>query len=288
MRYLVRNVHELRRRFGLSLQLDLDGSLIGFARPQDFEFALAGRTAVPRRRVEQLLGSDTPTLVRETTALRNIEQRLVDALDASLQGRRSLHDSLAELGTAMFARELSWRGVFEGLAGLGREVELFRRIAVAKYLQFIAAQQQTIGLLLRHRGTDRTAVRGLEDTLCLEPETVAALADVGENMTRLPRGEPREVLLPRGASVPLRLGDRAFSLIAGSPITLVDAGGRVYGLPSGPSGVGREGRNAVVLDTAYRTVSRRHLVVEVLGPDSLRLTDLSSHGTWLPRSCLRP
>lgn len=285
--HFVRNIGDLRRRLGLALEIEVDGRRLHFSRPQDFEFALAGRTALPRQRAAVLAEAATPALIGEATALRSIEQRLVEALDASLQGRRSLQDSLGELGGGLFAREAAWRSVFRALALSGRELELFRRVAVAKYLQFLGAQQQFIALILRHQGEQAGALPGLEDTLGIDGDPASGLeAADGHALVRLPRGEPREATLPRGEGVNLRLADRGFTLIAGQPLTLVDEGGRVHPLGPGTHGIGRDLRNAIVLDTAYRTLSRRHLVVEVLGAERLRLTDLSSHGTWLEQRCL--
>lgn len=279
--YLVRNVNELRRRFGLSLDLELDGRLLHFGRPDDFAFALAGRTAIPHRRLAQLGQFDTITLVREATALRHLEQRLFEALEGSLQGRRSLHDALGAMGAGAFAPEFDWRGLFAALNRLGREFELFRRIAVAKYLQFLGAQQHVIGLFLRLHGKAGASLPESEEALFLDLPEGADEVDGRRELVELRRGEPYELRLPRGEALALRLADRGFSLIAGQPVTLLDERGKVYALASGMNCVGRDLGNDVAVDTAYRTVSRRHLLIEVNGHDRLRLIDLSTHGTWV-------
>lgn len=286
---LIRNFSGLRNRIGLMLEFDFDGVRLQFSRPHDFEFCLAGRTALPRARVAGLVHLPANALVREAAAIKRIEQRLVDALEASLQGRRSLHDALHELGTDVYAPEQGWRGLFEGLSRVGRELDLFRRIAIAKYLQFLGAQQELIRSLLSDPGRSDVTLPPprLEDTMMLQLGASADPLGRPAGMAQLPRGEPVELRLPHGESVEIRLADRPFTLIAGTPMTLIDDRGKVYALPSGMCGVGRDLRNVVAVDSGYRSVSRRHVVLETLGPDRLRMTDLSSHGTYVPRACLK-
>ena len=52
-------------------------------------------------------------------------------------------------------------------------------------------------------------------------------------------------------------------------------------LRRGKNIVGRDASCDVLMNSAYREVSRKHLIIEVAEPNLVRLTDISSHGTFL-------
>ena len=62
---------------------------------------------------------------------------------------------------------------------------------------------------------------------------------------------------------------------------MIVPGGRVYPLAPGRTHVGRAHDNQIAIDARYSDVSRRHLAVDRTPGGRLRLTDLSSRGTWV-------
>ena len=73
-----------------------------------------------------------------------------------------------------------------------------------------------------------------------------------------------------------------FRLVGGTPMRLLDPTGAAYVLAEGRNVIGRHAGNEVVVDAEYRSISRRHLVIEPLGANMALLTDLSAHGTFVP------
>ena len=82
------------------------------------------------------------------------------------------------------------------------------------------------------------------------------------------------------------LSKYGFKLKADDNISLVDQTGVSHLLQDGKNIVGRDDVCNVVVQHGMRDVSRLHLIIERLGQDTLRLTDLSSHGTFIPAELL--
>ncbi|MCB1746365.1 MAG: FHA domain-containing protein, partial [Gammaproteobacteria bacterium] len=66
---------------------------------------------------------------------------------------------------------------------------------------------------------------------------------------------------------------------------LADDGQR-YTLQRGVNTIGRSRDNSVMVSSALRNISRKHLLVETVGQDAVMLTDLSSSGTFIPPTAI--
>ena len=72
------------------------------------------------------------------------------------------------------------------------------------------------------------------------------------------------------------------SLVAKDGIQFIDHTGKSYTLGQGRNIIGRDTVSTVILDPSLRDISRLHLVIENVDHSSLQLTDLSSHGSFIP------
>ncbi len=52
--------------------------------------------------------------------------------------------------------------------------------------------------------------------------------------------------------------------------------------------IGRSPHSEMVVDQSYNMISRRHLMLDLDRACTLRLTDMSSHGTYVPIAYLNP
>ena len=104
---------------------------------------------------------------------------------------------------------------------------------------------------------------------------------------RLPKGEAVIISLAPHSEMDISLSKRKCKLIANDGIKFVDNTGIQHDLVIGRNVIGRDTVSTVKLDSALRDVSRLHLVIENLGENSLQLTDMSSHGTFIPASYLK-
>ena len=119
------------------------------------------------------------------------------------------------------------------------------------------------------------------DTAIFHIEQIAMEGDT-EGFAFLPRGETLEVRVPAGETLELHLSNYRMKLHVGQRYRLTDEDGKIHVLPTGKSTVGRHATADVVVATDNRTISRKHLILEPVSPDTVRLTDLSSHGTSVP------
>ena len=79
-----------------------------------------------------------------------------------------------------------------------------------------------------------------------------------------------------------------FKLTPGKPLSLVDQDGNEQGLKAGKNYVGRDEKSEIVISAKFRDVSRTHVIIEPYGVDTALITDLSSHGTFVPIRHLQP
>ncbi|MDX1514322.1 MAG: FHA domain-containing protein, partial [Gammaproteobacteria bacterium] len=82
--------------------------------------------------------------------------------------------------------------------------------------------------------------------------------------------------------ITLRLSAHSFKLVAGKHFYLVDEQGASYLVRPGKNLIGRQAGCDVVIDPVHRGVSRKHLIIEPVSETVALITDISSHGTYLP------
>ncbi|MEM7541952.1 MAG: FHA domain-containing protein, partial [Pseudomonadota bacterium] len=101
------------------------------------------------------------------------------------------------------------------------------------------------------------------------------------NVSRLPQGETVSLDLGKRRRFDLKLARHAVSLVGGSRWLLKDATGATFMLRPGKNFVGRSQQNDISLPSTHRQISRRHLLVEPTSATTVRVTDLSSGGTFV-------
>jgi hypothetical protein len=106
---------------------------------------------------------------------------------------------------------------------------------------------------------------------------------------RLPKGEPVRIRFKPQQSVRIRLAKHDFVLVSGTQFLLVDEPGEDVRV-NGPRCVISRGASCnAMVDSRYRAVSHKHLIVETNDENWVQFTDISSLGTALPvgvRECL--
>ena len=80
------------------------------------------------------------------------------------------------------------------------------------------------------------------------------------------------------------LAHHHFALICGSPWRLVDEFGEDMRLTANRCVAGRSNECDLVVDDSFRAISRRHVMFETRGQELLQITDISSLGTFVPRT----
>lgn len=276
----------LSRLFGRPFQLTLGKRVLTFNNPADFEFALGGRVSVSLIKVVELLHRPAPSLRRETVAIRLIEQKLHQLLQQCQQQPEHIGALLQNIGVRSFSTDYRWRAIFESLAEGGAELNPYRHVAIAKYLQYLCARRDALGIVHYHKtgkaledeividgGREDATVREEEETM--EPEQLSGYRP-------LPHGKSVIVSLASRSDLKLFLADQAVSLRLAEGLTLIDGKGQPHRLANRQNTIGRAIGNDVTLDGNNAAVSRKHLIIEPLNDNRVRLTDLSAGGTFVP------
>ena len=292
-----------------ALVLDVGDHRLRFAGLAEFEFSLAGRTEYPVHRLGELLPMAPVELKRLATNIRQVEKRFADVLAESLDAPDSIGYLFRQLDPKLFSQDHGWRELTLALAQAGDEFNDFKRLALVKYMQYLGARQDVLRSIYLdkkyHREEDgagfdplATYAAGLAaprgtvapvsggETLVFDDVTRVFGADESSTQAQssaLPRGETVCVNLGEAGEMPLQLSrQHEFHLCAGRPMRLRAPNGTEFMLADGRNVVGRHAGNEVVVDADYRSVSRRHIVIEPLGTHMALLTDLSAHGSFVP------
>ena len=287
----------LRRIFTRSLALQVGSRTVTFSTLTDFEFSLSSRTEVPASKVAQLVGLPPDELEREAHRIRQVERHFVDVLARSLQGPGSIGGLLRELDPKLFSQDHEWRAIVAGVNKQDEGFDDFKKLALIKYMQYLSSRQEVLKSLYSNKtlfergGGQKTeadsdsgpaADSALRETSIFDMRPSDGVADVPDAEQRLPKGETVSILLPAVGEVDVLLSRHRFKLVAGDPICFVDGRGMTCYLRAGQNVVGRDVKNEIVVNAAYRDVSRKHVIMEPTGVGAVRLTDLSSHGTFVP------
>lgn len=296
------------------LELELTDRTVRLQGLAEFEFALASRTEFPIRKLPELMQLPPVEIKRVATNIRQVEKRFADLLAESLDEPGSIGFLLKGLELKLFSQDHGWRDIMEALIRQPPAFDDFKKLAVVKYMQYLGARQDVLRSIYLEKkaqrdgreplpavapdpeataichGTDGGSALPMHETAIFDDMTRVMPAGGSEgklDFRALRRGETVCVQLGQGGELPLQLSrQHTFRLAAGWPMQLVDEGGATYLLHDARNVVGRHAGNEVVVDGSYRTVSRKHLVIEPLGPCTALLTDLSAHGTFVPARSL--
>lgn len=285
-----------------ALSLELDDKVVNFNGLAEFEFALSSRTEFPVRKVAHLVERPAEELEHVATQIRQVEKRFAEVLTQSLQRPGTIGALLREIEVKLFSQDHDWREIVQALNRRGPEFDDYRKIALVKYMQYLGSRQDVLRSIYMEKvsGTapadappeinkvsaprvasaDDTQVVSMRDTAIFD---LGALAPEDESaFVALPRGESVRIRANPGEPLEIKLSGCRCKLLAGRHCYLIDDVGNRHVLQVGPNLVGRHATCDVVLEDQHRSVSRKHLVVEPIGESDILLTDISSHGTFVP------
>lgn len=272
------------------LKFELEGRTIRFATLDDFAFSLSGRTQLAASSVTNLMQLTPNELRREATDIRDVERRFVDLLADALKTPGAVGELLGEIDADLIAEDNQWRAIMAALVDESPGFDEYKHLALVKYMQYLAARRDIVKSIYAQRfgGQEPLAAQepavngGAKSTLIIEEESGPDTESSQLRFQRLPRGETVMVRTPANGELSILLSRHKFRLFAADSPRLTDDNGVNYPLKFGANVIGRHPGNDVVVGGWYRDVSRKHLMVDTTGSGSLSLTDLSTHGTFLP------
>lgn len=287
----------LEKFFAKPLELKVGEQTLKFSSISDFEFSVAGRTAVPSKKITEMVKFSTEQLKKEAKTIKEIEKRFVSILSKSIEDPGSIDRSLRELDPLIFSQDHDWRDIISALNLGNEEFNPFRRVALVKYMQYLSSRQEIIKYLYSEKKKyleegekepEAAEPTRFKDTLILENtlfEPTPAERKAGD-FEKMPKGEAVSLTLAPGTEFEIVLSKHRCRIKVDDKVHFVDQAGRSYSLKSGRNVVGRDTVSTIMIDPALRDVSRLHLVIENLGDNTIKLTDMSSHGTYLPARLL--
>jgi len=284
--------------FHKPLEIEVAGKLLRFDSKSDFEFALASRTEVPATKIAELMRFDVRQLTEEASSVRQVERHFVEILSRSIQEPGSIAYLLREMDIKLFSQDHQWRGIMQVMARQPARFDDYKQLALVKYMQYLAARQDVLKGIYAHKAAGSAPAPPRADGGAEPPFHETVIFDLAEplarrghacggepgapHLQRLPRGERVEIRLDPGEVAELLLSRHPFRLRLGEAAALLGEDGTEQPLGPGRNVLGRHPQCDVVIDPACRDVSRTHLIVEVESAATALLTDLSSHGTFVP------
>ena len=277
--------------FSRTVKISLAGSEIQFQTPRDFDFALSGRVGLPASKFGALVELADDDLLREAEGIRKLEQRFSEILSAAMESGSPVGPVLKALDLSLVSQDNDWRVIIGALNGLNEQHEEFKRIALVKYMQYLTARQDVIRTLYSHRQRNRaeavTQVGGVGESSAAMKETIIFdlsddVPDVGDSrgLARLPKGETVEIDVESDMPIHLVLVKHACRIVLEDDLYFIDDMNNRIRLKSGKNAVGRDAKCEITMHPDHRDISRKHLMVDRISQSSVRLTDVSSLGTF--------
>jgi hypothetical protein len=281
----------LNKFFAKPIELKIGDETLKFCSINDFDFSMTGRTSVPSKKIIEMVKFTTDQLKNEARTIKDIEKRFVSILSKSIEDTDSINRALRELDPLIFSQDHSWRQIISALNTGDDELNPFRRVALVKYMQYLSSRQEIIKYLYSEKKRMMkepmdvdTVAAGFKDTIILDntlvEEEPGKAGDSG--IERMPKGEVVTMTLKPNEEIQILLSKHKCKLAFKDKFEFTDPGGRVYKLHKGRNVIGRDTASNIIMEPRMRDISRLHLVIENFGDNTVQLTDLSSHGTYIP------
>jgi hypothetical protein len=285
----------LNKFFTKPIEIKVGEQTYKFCSVADFEFSLAGRTAVPSKKITDMVKFSTDQLKKEAKTIKDIEKRFVSILSKSIEDTSSINRAIRELDPVIFSQDHGWRDIISALNSGDDELNPFRRIALVKYMQYLSARQEIIKYLYSEKKKllnegDTPEGGQFKDTVILENtifEPSSSNIAASDKFERMPKGEAVTITVSPSEDVDVLLSRHACKVtIKDKKLMFLDNEKRSYELKKGRNVIGRDSVSTIMIDPALRDVSRIHIVIEKFDDKTIQITDLSSHGTYIQKKYL--
>jgi hypothetical protein len=277
------------------LRLEVDGQWHSFTDEKFFSGYLAERIDVPASRIEELAALDGRAVQREIRHTRRSHKNAVDILVRALETKSRLRYLWGLLDVSKVPDELSWPAILFAVGSAENVAESALRMALTHYVSYLEARREVLESLVREsRGMGRSGPRAVVPGGLRDRER-GARSNPAKSYTsrrhkmyaRLPRRRAVNVDLNQRSQVALYLARNRFTLgVAEGKLLLMEQGGINYPLKVGRNLVGRSGQCDIQVSGNHPDLSRQHLLIELTEDFHVRLTDLSTRGTYLPPELL--
>ncbi len=288
----------LNNLFAKPIEITIGEQNLKFSSLADFEFSLAGRTSVPSNKITGMVKFSLDELKKEAKMIKEIEKKFVSILSKSIEDPESINQAMREMDAQIFSQDHGWRLIISALNSGDKELNEFRRVAIVKYMQYLSSRQEIIKYLYSEKkkhgkstssSNGKDAGNGFKDTLILEDTVFEPRSGdkQSDEMEKMPKGENITIRMKAGKEIDVLLSRHQCKIVGGeSSSKFIDESGRSYELKIGKNVIGRDSKSDIMMDPGLRDISRMHLVIEADDTNTLYMTDLSAHGTYIPAKYL--
>ena len=258
-----------------------------------FEQRLSARVKVPAERMDGFMRLPHEKLRRECGVVSKVLKRFAAAVAAAMENPDNANSFLDELDLKAVTRDHNWRAIFSTLRSQEAGAESYKQAVLVNYLQYLGFRKRLLEFVYaRRQGLEETDGYSELNVQLEQHQGLHALPRISEQHSsdggstnaqfkRLVLGVPTEYRLEEGSHYDLLLAGHVFRLVGARPPCLLDQNGVMYFLRNGRNLAGRHPESDVAIDANFGNVSRAHLIIEWDGNVTVRLTDLSSRGTFV-------
>lgn len=260
--------------------MELGGERVPLSDPVRFDDFLSERVRLGPSERRRLRDADAQTTGNALDRVRRLHGQILRALVRCADTRTPLQNVWAELDFNDVPDDQDWQDLLFAIGNRGHLPHEIRRILLCRFVEYLEARQQFL--------LERVAILGSAGESALDSLGTGEMEPLTERASRpgfvrLPYNRGIDVETGAGTEIILRLASCRLTLYCGDAWWLIESDGTRHQLADGPNLVGRSRECDVPLGPGVADVSRRHAVIEVVGAGRLRVTDLSTRGTWLPR-----
>ncbi len=276
----------LHKNRGISLMFA--GARLRAGSVAEFDAALNPLTAVSAQRLAELGSLDDEAL--------NYDEQNLGRLIAQLSNNLNTDAEVAESAKriqALGGVHLPWSEALLLASQWQDHQRPFRQSLLKAYVRFLTNEQaclQTLRSNRRRQPAEQEPAAGPAARLCqrliFTPHALGLERCDGSELAlaRLGKGNVAEISFQPGQSATLMLSRHLFLIVCGAPWLLIDSHGEDMQLAPGHNLVGRSNDCDVVVNERYFAVSRRHAILKTEASNILKITDLSSLGTFIPQA----
>jgi hypothetical protein len=283
--------HGLRRTW--PMRLELRGHMQGFTDEQEYDRFLSSRIDVAADTIEQLAILDSHGVQRQLRHTRRSHKNSVDILVRAMETRVRLRYLWGMLDVDKVPDELDWPSILFAVGSNDRVSDSALRLTLTHYIHYLESRRdilETLGRELRANASASGSVRPVVPHAMRSdaaPPSNRFTTRLNQLYARLPRRRAVNLDLSAHKEIILYMARNRFVLkqVEGQ-VVLQQQDGVSYEVRPGRTMVGRSAQCEICIDSAGSDISRQHLLMEMTVNHHLRLTDLSSRGTYLPPELL--
>ncbi|HSC48053.1 MAG TPA: FHA domain-containing protein [Gammaproteobacteria bacterium] len=274
------------------LRMEVGGLWETFANEEEYGRFLSQRLEVPAHKLEALTALDAHGVQRELRHTRRSHQNAVDILVRAMETRSRLRHLWGLVDVSKVPDEQDWPSILFAIGSADNASEPALRLTLTHYIHFLEARREILDSLSREwQAVARKGGAGrpvIPVAMRRNPQSDSEFTSRRNKVyARLPRRRAVNVDLNRRAEIAVYLARNRFSLAAvDGAVFLQSPEGMRYPMRVGRNMVGRSQQCDVCVDVGQTDVSRQHLLIELTDGNHVRLTDLSSRGTYVPPELL--